>query len=124
MNAVLSVILILYGLIDLLIKQFLWGVTSYVIFRLISKNINKWKFPALISSLLFFVWNDIIVAKIAKLVGFNIKNNEVIHFLGSMWRNVYNIDLFDAIFDIGLTFVFFFIGSKLFEKIENKSIAK
>lgn len=106
-----------YGLTVILLTPFLWGVTSYVIFFLICKNENKWKIAGIVSSIAFFIWDDVICKHMLGTVGMNFQNSDL---LGSDWSEI--ALFFEMVLSVGLAFLAFFIGRVFLKKIKKRII--
>ena len=108
------VIFMLFGLIQMILDPFLWGIASYAIFILLTKSDKRWQIGAWISASLFFLWDEVVCSTLMNAVGFSMSDDSITDFMGpDMW----NIDLFDIVTSVGLAFGGFALGRLILRRV-------
>lgn len=108
------VTVMVFGLIQMILDAFLWGVASYAIFMLLAKSDRRWQLGAWLSAVIFFLWDEVVCSTIMNAVGLNMSDQSITDFLGP---NMWDIDLFDVITSIGLAFAGFAIGRLILKRV-------
>lgn len=108
------VIFMLFGIIQMMLDPFLWGIASYAIFILLTKSDRRWQIGAWISAVLFFVWDEVVCSTLMNAVGLSMSDESITDFMGpDMW----NIDVFDVLLSIGLAFGGFVLGRLMLKRV-------
>ncbi len=108
------IIFIIFGLIQMLLDPFLWGIASYAVFMLLTKNDRRWQIGAWGSAALFFLWDEVVGSTLMSAVGLSMSDENIMEFMGP---DVWNIDLFDIVSSIGLAFGGFVLGRLILKKV-------
>ncbi len=101
------VIFTAYGFITMLLNPLLWGVTFYALFILITRSDRKWIIGGIASSLLFFLWDEIVCVQIMGAVGMSMGDEDIADFVGT---DVWTTSVADAGISVGLAFAGFAVG--------------
>lgn len=108
------IIVMIFGLIQMILDAFLWGIASYAVFMLLAKSDRRWQVGAWISAVIFFLWEEVVCSTIMNAVGLNMSDESIMDFVGP---NMWDIDLFDVITSIGLAFGGFAIGRVILKRV-------
>ena len=111
------VLLGLFGFITIAIEALLWGMMGYVLFKSLRINDKYWVFGALVTGLIYFTWDDIILGQIMGKLGMQINNEAVSDLIGD---ELFSIEFSDLIFST----ISILIGFKISQRIVNNMIRK
>ncbi len=108
------IVFMLFGFIQLLLDPFLWGITSYAMFVLLTKNDKRWQIGAWGSAALFFVWNELVCCLLMNAIGMSVADEGIADIAGP---NMWDIGVFDFLLSIGLAFGGFVLGRLILKKV-------
>ena len=108
------IIFMLYGFILMMLDPFLWGIASYAIFMLLTKNDRRWQIGAWISAALFFMWDEVVCGALMNAVGVSLSDESITDFMGP---DIWSIGVFDVLWSIGLAFGGFVLGRLMLKRV-------
>lgn len=111
------VVIGLFGFLTIIIEGLLWGMMGYVIFKTIRISDKFWILGGIVSGLVYFLWDEIIMGQIIGKLGMQINNESVSNVLGD---DLFSIEFTDLIFSV----VSLIIGFRISKAIVNNMIRK
>ncbi|TLX72595.1 hypothetical protein E9993_17310 [Labilibacter sediminis] len=111
------VVLALFGFISMALDGLLWGMMGYVVFKALSVKDRYWVMGALVSGLIYFMWDELIMGQMMGKLGMQIDNEAVMDFVGD---DIFAIEASDLAFALVVVFIGFKVSQRIVQGIIRK----
>jgi hypothetical protein len=111
----------LFGLMTLAIDGLLWGLLGYVVFKLLRIRDKYWVIGAILTGVIYFLWNDIVMKVIMKKLQLQINNESVSDVVGN---SIYSLDFSDVIISFVVVFLGFMAGKRIIKALFSRITIK